>query len=107
MNANSRRCRLRYICLSNSSTPILQFLLLLFLEGLAVQFIILYTVGIKKTRFYCYVNRNFSVTRNWDGTHAVGTLETFFQEKTAKRQADARIVPVQCVFTDEEYIINK
>jgi len=67
--------------------PILQFLQLLFFEGFAVQFIILYTVGIEKNMFYCYVNSNFSDTRNWDGTHAVGTRETFLQEKTAKRQS--------------------
>jgi len=35
----------------------------------------------KKTRFYCYVNCNFSVTRNWDGTHAVEIMKTFFFKK--------------------------
>jgi len=58
----------------------------------------------KKTRFYCYVNRNFSVTRNWDRTHAFGTLgRLFFKKKRLSDKADACTTSAVCIYRRRMY----
>jgi len=52
--ANSRRCRRLYICAQfiDANSTIVVVVFCFFLEGVAVQFIILYTVGIEKKHVF-------------------------------------------------------